>query len=368
MKAIVVTPRKKSSIRLIEVPKPTVNQVSKERGVLVQVLQAGLDGTDREIMDGEYGELPPGEDYLILGHESLGIVVEVGEDVREFQPGDFVSATVRRPGTSIYDEIGMYDFTTDDIYFERGITRLHGFLTEYYVEMPQYLVQIPAGLKHVGVLLEPLSIVEKGIYQAFETQERLKVWSPRKAAVLGAGPLGLLAALVLRLRNLEVTVLARTEPPYLKSKLVEQIGGRYLSTKHVSLEQASVQQGPFDIIFEATGYSPLVFEAMKVLAKNGVLILSSVTGGDRRFEVEGDKINLSFVLGNKVCFGTVNANKSHFEFGVMDLAQGVVQFPGWLDQLLTHPIVGLDCSRVIELLQSKSSDILKVFCQIAPIP
>lgn len=368
MKAIVVTPRKKASIRLIEVPEPSVNQIPNGRGVLVKVLQAGLDGTDREIILGEYGDAPPGEEYLILGHENIGIVVDVGDDIREFQPGDFVSATVRRPGTSIYDEIGMYDFTTDDIYFERGITRLHGFLTEYYIETPQYLVKIPTGLKNVGVLLEPLSIVEKGIYQAYETQERLKVWSPRKAAVLGAGPLGLLAALILRLRDLEVTVFARTEPPYLNSELVEQIGARYLSTKQISLEQGTTQYGPFDIIFEATGYSPLVFEAMKVLAKNGVLILSSVTGGDRRVEIEGDKINLGFVLGNKVCFGTVNANKSHFELGVKDLAHGVVQFPGWLDQLLTHPIMGFDCPQVTSLLQSKTSGMIKVFCQIAPIP
>lgn len=365
MKALAVIPRKKDSLRLIDIHKPELTQIPNGRGVLIKTLCVGLDGTDKEIIDGEYGYAPKGEEYLIIGHESYGVVEEVGENVVSFLPGDFVTATVRRPGKSLYDEIGMPDFTTDDVYFERGINLLHGYLTEYYVESSDHLVKVPKGLEEIGVLLEPVSIVEKGIHQAFKTQERLKVWNPKKAAVLGAGPLGLLASLILRLKGIKVTVFARTEPPYLNANLVEEIDCQYLSTKKISLEKASKKYGPFDIIFEATGYSPLVFESMKVLAKNGVLVLTSVTGGDRKLEIEADKINLGFVLGNKLCLGTVNSNKSHFEMGVKDLSQATIQYPRWLNKLLTHPIDGLDCKKVNELLRIKTKGMIKVFCRIA---
>jgi threonine dehydrogenase-like Zn-dependent dehydrogenase len=368
MKAIVITPGKKGSLRVIDVPKPKLQAISKGRGVLVKVLQVGLDGTDKELINAEYGSAPEGDDYLVIGHESFGIVEQVGNPVTELKPGDFVAATVRRPGTSVYDKIGMADFTTDDVYFERGINQLHGFLTEYYVESPEYLIRVPEGLKKAGVLLEPTSIVEKGIYQAFKIQERLKVWNPRKGAVIGAGTLGLLTALILRLRGIDVTVFARTEPPYLNSNLVEAFDGRYLSTKQTSLTEAATRFGPFDIIVEATGYSPLMFEAMKILAKNGILVLSSITGGDRKIEIEADQINLGFVLGNKLCFGTVNANRFHFELAIKDLSQALLQYPGWLSKLLTHAIERFDSVKVSEVLQSKTKGMIKCFCEIAPIP
>ena len=189
-----------------------------------------MDGTDKEINAAEYGAAPPGYDFLVTGHESFGRVEAVGPHVTELAPGDYVVATVRRPGSSIYDQIGTYDMTTDDVYYERGINLRHGYLTEYYVDDPEYIVKIPKGLKDVGVLLEPTTVVEKGIAQAYEIQRRLRVWRPRKAAVMGAGTIGLLAALVLRLRGLEVTVFGRTPSPYLNSDLVEALGARYEST------------------------------------------------------------------------------------------------------------------------------------------
>jgi threonine dehydrogenase-like Zn-dependent dehydrogenase len=367
MKAIAITPGKKDSLRVIEIPKPHLQAVSENRGVLVKILQVGLDGTDKELIDAEYGEAPSGDDYLIIGHESLGIVEQVGNTVIELYPGDLVTATVRRPGTSVYDKMGIPDFTTDDVYFERGINRLHGYLTEYYVESPENLIRVPNRLKDVGVLLEPMSIVEKGIYQAFLIQDRLKVWNPKKALVMGAGTLGLLATLILRLRGIEVTAIARTKPSYLNSDLVETIDGRYLSTKQASLKEAARTHGPFDIIVEATGYSPLMFEAMEILAKNGILILSSITGGDRKVEVAADRINLGFVLGNKLCFGTVNANRFHFELAIKDLGQASLQFPGWPNKLLTHPINGFDSIKVNEVLQRKPKGMIKSYCKIAPI-
>jgi len=153
MKAIAVIPGKPDSIHLREVPKPSLSQIPNGRGVLVKVLRVGVDGTDKEINAAEYGAAPDGDDFLILGHESFGRVEAVGPNVTEFKPGDYVAATVRRPGASIYDEIGTYDMSTDDTYFERGINLRHGFLTEYYVDDPEYIVKVPEGLRDVGVLL-----------------------------------------------------------------------------------------------------------------------------------------------------------------------------------------------------------------------
>src|SRR6516225_5821277 len=178
MKAIAVIPGKPDSVHLAELKKPSVDDVPNGRGVLVRVLRVGIDGTDKEINAAEYGIAPDGYDFLVLGHESFGQVEEVGPNVIEFKPGDFVVATVRRPGGSIYDQIGTYDMTTDDEYFERGISRRHGYLTEYYVDDPEYIVKVPQGLKDVAVLLEPLSVPEKGIIQAYEIQRRLRVWRP----------------------------------------------------------------------------------------------------------------------------------------------------------------------------------------------
>jgi threonine dehydrogenase-like Zn-dependent dehydrogenase len=274
-------------------------------------------------------------------------------------------ATVRRPGSSIYDRIGTYDMTTDDVYFERGINLRHGFLTEYYVDDPEYIVMIPKGLKEVAVLLEPTTVVEKGIAQAYEIQRRLRVWRPRKAAVMGAGTIGLLAAMALRLRGLDVTVFGRTARPYLNSDLVEALGARYLSTAELPILEGAAQHGPFDLIFEATGASPVVFESMRALGKNGVLVLSSVTGGDKRIEVPADRINLEFVLGNKVMVGTVNANREYFEMGVKDMAQAEAQYPGWLRRLLTHPVRGLENWRQLLDTLTSAKGAIKVYCEVA---
>jgi threonine dehydrogenase-like Zn-dependent dehydrogenase len=367
MQAIAVRPGTPDSVHLVEMPRPSVQEVPNGRGVLVKVLRVGVDGTDKEINAAEYGAAPPGYDFLVIGHEGFGIVEETGPAVHELRPGDYVVATVRRPGSSLYDRIGTYDMTTDDTYFERGINLRHGYLTEYYVDDAEYIVKVPQGLREVGVLLEPFTVVQKGIMQAYEIQRRLRVWRPQRAAVMGAGTIGLLATLSLRLRGMQVTTFGRNRPPYLNSTHIEELGARYLSTAETPVREAAKEHGPFDIVFEATGFSPIVFESMEVLAKNGVLVLSSVTGGDRRVEVPADKINLEFVLGNKVMVGTVNANREYFETGVRDMAQAEMQYPGWLRKLLTHPVRSLEnYKQLFENLQS-GSGVIKVFCEVAAL-
>ena len=365
IKAIAVFPGKPNSVHLEELSRPNITDIPNNRGVLIKVLRVGVCGTDKEIIAAEYGIAPEGYNFLVLGHENFGIVEEVGKNVSEFKPGDYVVATVRRPGNSIYDQIGTYDMTLDEIYYERGISRRHGYFTEYYVEDPEYILNVPSGLKEIGVLMEPTSIVEKGIEQAYEIQQRLRIWRPKKAAVLGASTVGLLAAMVLRLKGIEVYVFARTEPPYLNSRLVEEIGGTYISTRKMTLSDASKQFGSFDIIFEATGYAPIVFEAMEVLGKNGVLILTSVTGGDHKIEIPADKINMGLVLGNKVIVGTVNANREYFIRAVQDHSQAMLQFPEWTKKLLTHKVDSLE--NYEELFKDGHKEAIKVYCEISPL-
>jgi threonine dehydrogenase-like Zn-dependent dehydrogenase len=367
MKAVAVIPGRPNSVHLAELPRPAVADVPGGRGVLVRVLRVGVDGTDREINAAEYGAAPPGDDFLVIGHEGFGQVEAIGPRVTEVRPGDYVVATVRRPGASLYDRIGASDMTTDDTYYERGINLRHGFLTEYYVDDAEFVVKVPRGLREVGVLLEPLTVVEKGVAQACEIQRRLRVWRPRRAAVMGAGTIGLLATLVLRLRGLEVTTFGLARRPHLNADLVEAVGARYESTLDVPVADGARRFGPFDLIFEATGHSPVVFESMQALGKNGVLVLSSVTGGDRRVEVPADRINLGFVLGNKVMVGTVNANREHFELGVRDLAQAEAEYGGWLGRLLTHPIRGLERYRELFAALATAKGAIKVFCEVAPL-
>ncbi len=364
MKAIAVKPGVANSVHLVEMAKPSVSDVPNGRGVLVKVLRVGVDGTDNEINNAEYGAAPMGDDFLVIGHEGFGVVEETGPNVPELKKGDYVVATVRRPGSSIYDLIGTSDMTTDDTYYERGINLLHGFLSECYVDDADFIVKVPDGLKQVGVLLEPMTIVQKGITQAYEIQRRLHVWKPKRAAVMGAGTIGLMATLVLRLRGIEVVTFGLTRKPYLNSDLIEEIGAQYVSTTDISVPDYAKQNGGFDLIFEATGFSPIVFDAMQALAKNGVLVLSSVTGGDKIVEIPADKINLDFVLGNKVMVGTVNANREYFESGVKDMAQAVLENGNWMERLLTHPVKGLDNFEELFKALTTAKGAIKIYCEL----
>jgi threonine dehydrogenase-like Zn-dependent dehydrogenase len=364
MKAIAVIPGRPNSAHLAELEKPSLSEVPAGRGVLVRVLRVGVDGTDKEINAAEYGAAPDGYNFLVIGHEGFGQVEAVGPNVSFIRPGDFVVATVRRPGHSIYDAIGLQDMTTDSEYFERGINLRHGYLTEYYVEHEDFVVKMPAALRDVGVLLEPMTVAQKGITQAFEIQRRLKVWRPRTAAVMGAGTLGLLASVVLRLRGVQVTTFGRTPRPYLNADLLDTIGARYVSTSDRSIKDVVAEQGPFDLIFEGTGSSTVVFDSMLALAKNGALVLTSITGGGHVFEVPADRINLEFVLGNKVMVGSVNASRENFETGVRDMSQAEAEYPGWLSRLLTTRVQGLDNYQELFAHLQNPNGAIKIYCEV----
>lgn len=366
MKAIAVRPGKANSVHLADVPKPKLGDIPNGRGVLVKVLQVGVDATDREINDALYGEAPKGDEILVIGHECFGIVEEVGENVTTVKPGDYVTCTVRRPGKSIFDTIGTNDMTSDEEYFERGISLLHGFLTEYFVDDEEFIVRVPKALKHLGVLMEPASVVAKGLQQAYSAQRRLKVWRPERAFVMGAGQIGLLATLFLRLQNVEVFTIARSEKPNLKQEIAEKYGANYVSCRQKSSLHDLVQQvGRPDIIFEATGSSKLAFESMELLAKNGAMIWSSVTGGDKSNSLSTDTINMEWVLGNKLLLGTVNGNRWHFERGLRELALGEMMYPGVTEQILTSRVDGLENYAEMMRLLVEDKSALKVYVHVA---
>ncbi len=371
MKAVAVLPGQPNSVHLRDIPAPKLGDqphphvvaVPEGRGVLVQSLQVGVDATDREINEALYGNAPPGGNFLVIGHECFGRVVEVGAKVTEFEPGDLVSCTVRRPGGSIHDKIGRNDITGEETYYERGINLCHGYLTEYFVDDAEYMVKVPQGLKHLGVLAEPASVCAKAIEQAYLAQQRLQVWNPRVAFVLGSGQIGLLATLMLRLRGLEVYTLATKPAPNLKAEIAEAYGAKYVSTRQTSMADLAKKVGKPDLIFEATGNAEVCFRAMEVLAINGALVWTSITGGKHDVTVDGAKINLEWVLGNKLLVSSVNGNRRHFELGIQALAHGELSFPGVTGRILTHPVKGLDgYKEVMTLLEEK--DALKVYVNV----
>ena len=366
MKAIAVRPGHSGSVHLARLDDPTLDEILDGQGVLARVLAVGVDATDREINAAEYGAAPPGADFLVLGHESLCRVEQIGSRVASLAPGDLVVFMVRRPGRSIYDQMGLQDMTTDDRYFERGISLLHGFLTERVVDHADYAIKLPETLGRNGVLLEPTSVVEKAIRQAYTIQQRLGIWRPRRAIVLGAGPLGLLATMALRLRSLEVVTFARSRLPNLNGELAQQIGARYVSAQDSDLKAVAAAMENVDLIVEATGYSPLVFEAMEWLGRNGVLVLTGIAAGSRTADaVHADHILQGFVLGNKVVVGSVNAAHMDFEQGASDLVMTEALWPGWLGRLLTHRVDGLDRYDEMMRLLTEARDAIKIYVDVA---
>jgi len=338
MKAICVIPGERDSIHLKDVPKPEIND---DDNVLVKVLYAGVCGTDLEINDGLYGEVPEGSDYLIAGHESLGVVESIGEKAAlrsGIGIGDYVARTVRRPCPSCVNcDNGDNDMCITGDFTEAGIKGLHGVMAEYYVDDPQYLVKVPNDHREVGVLTEPLAVVLKGSRQAYDIQLARLRWEPERALVIGAGPIGLLQAMELRITGLETYVVARSKRN-LKSQLVEEIGAKYVSTQDISLQRLAEVIGNIDLIVDASGNSSMAFQAMEVLGNNGVLVRSSVTGGESKHIVSTAEINKAFVLGNKLEFGTVNANILDYRTAVSYFSKFEKLWPGLTQRLITRKV------------------------------
>lgn len=331
MRAVAVIPGKENSAHLREVPDPAPN----EREARVRVVEAGIDGTDREINAGLYGEAPEAESFLILGHEALGRVEAVGAEVGEVSPGDWVVPTVRRPDGCPNCRLGEVDMCLWGKYKERGIKQLHGYFSDYYVERPDYMIKIPAALRPVAVLLEPLSVVEKAIRQAFRIQRRM-YWAPRRVLILGGGPIGLLSMVLCRLLDLETYVYDRDAPGSITAQRVEETGALFLSGQAQYVSDLAKQVGSFDFIIESTGNSRVALDAICLIGNNGVLSLLGIYGSGRKWEVTAECIGLQTVLKNQVIFGSVNAHWTDFEAGLNDMGRAEQRWPGWLSRLINR--------------------------------
>lgn len=338
MKAVAVRPRESRSAHVVEIPRPK----PQGKEVLVKILETGICGTDAEINSGLYGDAPPGEKILVLGHEVLG----------RLENGDLVVPMVRRPCGRCRHCLGASQDMCDSGQFtERGIKGVHGGLTEYFAEEPSMLIPIPAAARPYAVLLEPMSVVAKGLRHALLIQRRLD-WSQKRALVLGAGPIGLLATLTLRLLGWEVTTAARKPSGSQKAKIAESAGAKYLSVVERPLLELARGANAFDFIFEATGSAAAAFDSIHGLAVNGVLCLTSVTGGNTAKSIPIDKINCDLVLGNKLIFGTVNAGRVDFLDGLSYLERIEKAYPKILQRLLTGRVSFADVDDLFEIQQA----------------
>ena len=334
MKALSIRPGTADSMALVDVPDPPMGR----QDVLVKVVRVGICGTDQELKQGLYGQAPPDSDQLIIGHEALGRVAKVGPEVENFAVGDYVVASVRRPCQHAHCGpcvSGENDMCLTGDYLERGINRQHGFISEFYSEHQRWLTKIPAAIEPVGVFLEPLSVVEKAIRQSFKIQERLP-WKVGNAVVLGAGTIGLLGAMLLRMRGINTYVLDRSESGGFKSRLIADLGGHHINSRETPLSEVAPDLGPIDFVLEATGYAPLGFQAFQHLAPDGLVCLLGVAGGSQEISVDAMEFNNRMVLGNRLVFGSVNASLGDFRSGAEHLQEINQQWPGTLERMLTR--------------------------------
>jgi len=324
VRAITVRPGHAGSVALEDIPEPSVDEGS----VLVETIAVGVCGTDREIVSGSYGRAPGGRDRLVLGHESLGRVVEAPQE-SGLRPKDLVVGIVRRPDPVPCEAcaVGEWDMCRNGQFTEHGIKGLDGFCRERFRMDGAYVVAVDRRLELRGVLLEPASVVAKAWAQIDRISARSQ-WSPHRVLVLGAGPVGLLAALFAVLRRLEVHILDRvTTGP--KPALAAALGATY-HTGNVAHACANV-----DILVECTGAPQLVLDAMRIVAPDGIVCLTGISSGQRVLRVDASALNNELVLENNVVFGTVNANRRHYQQAAEALGKAD---PRWLDGLITRRV------------------------------
>jgi threonine dehydrogenase-like Zn-dependent dehydrogenase len=326
MRALSVVPGHEGTLSLVEMedPEPASGEL------VVDALAMGVCGTDKEIVNGDYGWAPDGEERLVIGHESLGRVREAPES-SEFAKGDLVVGVVRRPDPVPCGACarGQFDMCRNGRYTERGIKEIHGYGSEVWCVEQEYAVKLDEALAEVGVLMEPTTVVAKAWDQIEKVGHR--AWfEPRTVLVTGAGPIGLLAAMLGVQRGLEVHVLDRvTDGP--KPDLVSDLGATY---HHGDVASAVSAAGP-DVIIEATGVGSLVFDAMQATASYGVVCLTGVSPKGRSLSVDAGSINREIVLENDVVIGSVNANLDHYRAAADSLAQADLD---WLGRLVSRRV------------------------------
>jgi threonine dehydrogenase-like Zn-dependent dehydrogenase len=324
MRALTVRPGVGGSAAVIEVPEPP----AQDGHVLVEALAVGICGTDDEIVRGEFGEAPPGADRLVIGHEALGRVVDAPTG-SGLSAGDLIVPIVRRPDPEpcVACAVGEWDMCRNGRYTEHGITRLHGFAAERFRLAPDAVVRVEATRGDLGVLLEPASIVAKA-WDHIERIGRRAHWVPRTVLVTGAGPIGLLAALLASQRGLDVHVvdLVKEGP---KPALVAALSGTYHA---VPATETGLRP---DVVIECTGVPEVVADVLTMTAANGIVCLTGVSTPGRERTLDLGRLNRDIVLQNDVVFGTVNANRRHYELAATALAAADDE---WLAGLITRRV------------------------------
>jgi threonine dehydrogenase-like Zn-dependent dehydrogenase len=341
MKAIAIVPGTAGS-RLVERPEPSI---TAEDEIKIRIIRVGICGTDREEVSGGRADAPQGQKELVIGHEMFGQVAGVGSSVTRVKPGDYAVFTVRRGcGECASCIMNRADMCQTGKYRERGIRGLDGYQTEFVVDQEQYVVRVPAELEPVGVLMEPLSVVEKAIDEAMRVQTvrcpdaaTIPDWlHQRRCLVAGLGPVGLLAAMVLVLRGGEVYGLDVVDLNSARPKWLDAIGGRYIDGRQVPADQVEKKIGGMDFILDATGIAPLEFNLLDALALNGMYVLTGIPGGDRPLQIPGAELIRQLVLDNQVMLGSVNAARGHFQMAADDLAEAQLRWGTHIAGLITH--------------------------------
>jgi len=366
MKAIAVFPAKRD-VKLITSNPPKLEHPTQ---VKLRILEIGICGTDREICAFQYGTPPPGADHLVIGHESLGEVVEVGSAVSRVKVGDLAVLRVRRPcphATCVACRAGRQDFCYTGDFTERGIKGAHGFLTEFVVDDERYMNPVPAALRDVAVLVEPLAIGEKALLQLWQVQQRLPWACPvtpgkppavcHTAVVLGAGPVGLLGAMALIANGFKTWIYSRGLPTDPQAIFAQAIGATYACSQIETPEQLADRLGNIDLVYEATGAAQISFQLMEVLGTNGVFVFTGIPGRKGPIELDADRIMRNLVLKNQIVYGTVNAGPLAFEVAIKDLGTFMQRWPDAVRSLITgrYPI-----EQAPELLLGSSSGIKNV--------
>jgi threonine dehydrogenase-like Zn-dependent dehydrogenase len=340
MRAITVLPGIKDSARLEEAPEPPASAGS----ILAQSIALGVCGTDREIVAGLYGEAPAGQQRLILGHESLGRVLEAPID-SGFRPGDLLVGIVRHPDPvpCAACAAGEWDMCRNGQYTEHGIKGLHGFGAEMFRIAPEFAVKVDPSLGLMAVLMEPTSIVAKAWDHVERIGQRSRSWQPQVLLVTGAGPIGLLAALLGAQRGLQVHVFDRnfTGP---KPDLIRALGG----THHAQLELDKINP---DVVMECTGAPSVIRDLLGHTAPSGVLCLAGISSAGHELPVDLGYVNRTAVLENQVVFGAVNANHMHYQMAADALARADKK---WLERLITRRV---PVTHFQEALAHRSDDI-----------
>lgn len=320
-------------------------QIQGADEIKLQVLSVGICGTDREEVHSDHVLPPKEKKTIVLGHEMLGRVVEIGPLVTHVKPGDLATFTVRRGCMQCPAcDLDAADMCYTDQYTERGIRGEDGFQSEYVVDREKYVIKVPQELASTGVLCEPMSVIQKVITEvAFIQKNRLPNWAKeencfeqRRVLVAGIGTIGLLAAIAFRLRGAEVWGYDLVEPTSIRPTLLQKIGGNYISAKEVPADQLRGRLRHVDVIFEAAGQAQLCFDLLSALGANGVYAMTGIViEKHKQVTLDGAAAMLDIVLKNQVVLGSVNANHDHWQLAINDLQKAQKKWRGLLEQLIT---------------------------------